>query len=42
VITLLAGNGFRLAGVYNPAYDDAGHCVQADFLFSQLAASPMP
>ena len=42
VIALLAGNGFSLAGVYNPAYDDAGHCVQADLLFSKLAASSMP
>lgn len=27
--------GFRLSGIYNPAYDRAGNCIQADLLFTQ-------
>lgn len=27
--------GFSLAGIYNPAYDRDGHCIQADLLFEQ-------
>ncbi len=37
VIGLLAHNNFQFAGVYNPAYDNAGNCVQADLLFSRSA-----
>lgn len=28
--------GFQLSGIYNPAYDRAGNCIQADFLFMQI------
>lgn len=31
--TVVAARGFRLVGMYNPAYDAAGQVVQADFLF---------
>jgi len=33
VIALLAEHGFDLAGIYNPSYDAAGHCIQSDLLF---------
>jgi FkbM family methyltransferase len=35
VINYLAALGFNLIGIYNPSYDRAGNCVQADFLFSR-------
>jgi FkbM family methyltransferase len=34
VIAWLRERGFRLRGVYNMTYDDAGRAVQADFLFA--------
>ena len=34
VIAWLRERGFRLHGVYNMTYDDAGRAVQADFLFA--------
>jgi len=34
VIAWLRQRGFRLRGVYNMTYDDAGRAVQADFLFA--------
>lgn len=36
VIAWLAARGFRLVGMYNPAYDAAGQAVQADFLFRRV------
>jgi FkbM family methyltransferase len=33
VIAYLANHGFGLHGIYNPAYDAGGRCVQADLLF---------
>lgn len=38
VIALLAEHGFLLAGVYNASHDNAGRCIQADLLFSRIAA----
>jgi FkbM family methyltransferase len=37
IIALLGRNNFRLAGIYNPLYDKAGSCIQADMLFSSAA-----
>ena len=33
VITYLADLGFKLTGIYNPAYDFDGKCIQGDLLF---------
>jgi len=38
VIGWLAARGFRLTGVYNPAYDGNGQAIQADFLFERTDA----
>jgi FkbM family methyltransferase len=35
VIDWLAARGFRLKGMFNPAYDEQGQAIQADFLFSR-------
>lgn len=35
VIEWLSGNGFRIKGMYNPAYDHEGLAIQADFLFQR-------
>ena len=32
----LAGNGFKMAGVYNPTYSEDGVNIQADLLFARL------
>lgn len=37
VISCLSSLGFSLTGIYNPSYDCEGNCIQADFLFEQLA-----
>jgi FkbM family methyltransferase len=34
IIAWLAERGFLLADIQNPACDESGHCIQADFLFS--------
>ena len=39
VIDYLSGNGFRLAGIFNPSYDDKGQTIQADFLFRRNGAA---
>lgn len=36
VINYLNTLGFALTGVYNPSYDRAGNCIQADLLFEQM------
>lgn len=36
VIKYLYVLGFNLTGVYNPAYDGHGNCIQADLLFCQI------
>lgn len=36
VILYLGSLGFGLTGIYNPYYDRAGHCIQADLLFKRL------
>ncbi len=36
VIDWLSSKGFRIKGMYNPAYDRAGQAVQADFLFQRI------
>ena len=33
VISYMNDHGFRLDGVYNMCYDDAGRAIQGDFLF---------
>ena len=33
VIEYLADLGFKLTGIYNPAYDHEGRCIQGDLLF---------
>lgn len=35
VIDWLSSKGFRIKGMYNPAYDHEGQAVQADFLFQR-------
>lgn len=35
VVDWLSTRGFHLDGIFNPAYDVKGLCVQADFLFSR-------
>jgi FkbM family methyltransferase len=35
VVRFLFAAGFSLAAVNNPVFDGAGHCMQADFLFSR-------
>jgi FkbM family methyltransferase len=35
VIEFLADRGFRIAGVFGPAYDADGRCLQADVLFAR-------
>jgi FkbM family methyltransferase len=35
VIEFLAARGFRIAGVFGPAYDSDGRCLQVDALFSR-------
>lgn len=35
VVEWLSQNGFRLKGIYNPAYDAGGVAIQADFLFQR-------
>ncbi len=46
VISYLGALGFILTGIYNPSYDYAGNCIQADLLFYQLenksSAHPNP
>lgn len=37
VIDYLHTLNFSLSGIYNPSYDRKGNCIQADFLFEQLA-----
>jgi FkbM family methyltransferase len=39
VIDWLSDRGFRLSGIFNPAYDTQGQAVQADFLFCRGAES---
>jgi hypothetical protein len=41
VVRLLFANGFSLAAVNDPEFDGAGHCNQADFLFSRRP-DPIP
>jgi len=41
VISLLEKRGFKLVGLYNTSYDANSQCIQADFLFQNLMASPM-
>jgi len=36
VIDWLSSKGFRIKGMYNPAYDHEGLAIQADFLFSRM------
>lgn len=36
VIRYLGSLGFSLSGIYNPSYDRAGNCIQADLLFEQI------
>ena len=38
VIAMLAERGFALHDIQNPFYSDAGHCIQADLLFSRTYA----
>jgi FkbM family methyltransferase len=35
VIAFLAARGYPLKGLYNPAYDTTGRCIQADLLFER-------
>lgn len=35
VVSYLGSLGFSLAGMYNPAYDLVGNCIQADLFFMQ-------
>jgi hypothetical protein len=35
VIEFLAARGFSIAGVFGPAYDADGRCLQVDALFSR-------
>jgi FkbM family methyltransferase len=35
VVSLLAGHGFELTGIYNPSYDERGRNIQADFMFER-------
>ena len=35
VIEWLSNKGFKIKGVYNPAYDNEGQAIQADFLFKR-------
>lgn len=39
VIEWLGARGFRIKGMYNPAYDSRGRAIQADFLFVRDAAT---
>jgi FkbM family methyltransferase len=36
VVTYLSSLGFSLAGMYNPAYDREGNCIQTDLFFKQV------
>ena len=36
VIDWLSSKGFRIQGMYNPAYDRDGRAIQADFLFQRV------
>lgn len=36
VIIYLGNKGFGLTGIFNPFYDSAGQCIQADFLFRRI------
>jgi len=36
VISWLSDKGFRVKGIYNPAYDSEGQAIQADFLFQYI------
>lgn len=36
VINYLGCLGFSLAGIYNPSYDSAGSCIQADLFFRKM------
>ena len=36
VVAYLTSLGFLLAGMYNPAYDRDGNCIQADLFFKQV------
>lgn len=38
VVNYLNGLGFVFSGIYNPSYDHAGNCIQADFLFDRISA----
>jgi FkbM family methyltransferase len=38
VVQYLFGRGFSLTAVNDPAFDEAGRCMQADFLFSRRSA----
>lgn len=35
VVEYLAAQGFHLSGLFNPAYDGNGNCIQADFHFKR-------
>lgn len=37
VIAYLSSFGFVLSGIYNPSYDSAGNCIQADLFFKRRA-----
>lgn len=39
VIEWLSDRGFRLQGMFNPAYDSEGRAIQADFLFCRNGAA---
>ena len=39
VVRFLFANGFSFTAVNNPVFDAAGHCMQADFLFSHRSGA---
>ena len=41
VIDWLSSKGFRIKGMYNPAYDRAGQAIQADFLFQRVGVEAL-
>lgn len=38
VVDYLSSLGFALSGMYNPSYDFAGNCIQADLFFKRRAS----
>ncbi len=39
VVDWLSARGFRIKGIFNPAYDGQGQTIQADILFQRDEAS---